>query len=342
MDKIVLLLCVTWLITGCKNDKIPDISNINADVKIFRTEMEINKIKDHKQLEELIASHPSFYNLYLNEILPIYKGNNKDSILMSFNFFVKDSVVNDLTKKVIAKYQNTDDLKKEIDQMYKFLQYYFPNKASIPNIYTFVSDFGYQIFIFEDDGKKDGIAIGLDMFMHPDVDYKMINPDNTNFSDYITRSWNQDHIVKKIADIYVADIVGETPGHRMLDQMIHNGKALYLTDLLLPLAHDSIIHEYSDKQLKWCQENELQMWSFFFDQKLFYESNPMKIAKFIFPSPKSPDMPDDAPGRTANFIGWQIVKAYMDRYPETSINELIKITDSQMIMEKSKYKPKQK
>lgn len=87
MAKIVLLIFVTFLITGCKNEKTPDISHINADVKIFRTEMEISKIKDYPQLEELIKSHPSFYNLYLNEILPIYKGNNKDSILMSFNFF---------------------------------------------------------------------------------------------------------------------------------------------------------------------------------------------------------------------------------------------------------------
>lgn len=80
----------------------------------------------------------------------------------------------------------------------------------------------------------------------------------------------------------------------MLDQMIHNGKALYITELLLPEVHDSIIHEYSAAQLNWCRRNELQMWSFFFDRKLFYESNPSKIAKYIYPSPTSPDMPSVA------------------------------------------------
>jgi hypothetical protein len=203
-------------------------------------------------------------------------------------------------------------------------------------------DLNEPIFIFEDDGNKDGIAIGLDMFMHPEIDYKMIDPDNTNFSDYVTRSWNEDHIVKKIADLHVNDIAGVSPGNRLIDHMIHNGKILYITDLLLPEVHDTIIHEYSGAQLDWCYENELQMWSFFFDQKLFYEANPTKIAKYIYPSPKSPDMPDAAPGRTANFIGWQIIKAYMDRQPETTIKELINLTDSQLIMEKSKYKPKQK
>ena len=53
-------------------------------------------------------------------------------------------------------------------------------------------------------------------------------------------------------------------------------------------------------------------------------------------------MPTEAPGRTGDYIGWQIIRAYMKRYPETSLNDLIKMNDSQMILEKSKYKPKQK
>lgn len=53
-------------------------------------------------------------------------------------------------------------------------------------------------------------------------------------------------------------------------------------------------------------------------------------------------MPKAAPGRTANFIGWQIVKAFMEKYPKTTLEELINMHDSQIFMEKSKYKPKQK
>lgn len=84
------------------------------------------------------------------------------------------------------------------------------------------------------------------------------------------------------------------------------------------------------------------MVSFFLDQKLFYESNFSKIGKYVFPSPISPDMPEAAPGRTANFIGSQIIKAYMSRFPETTLEQLINMKDSQLILEKSKYKPKKK
>ena len=51
-------------------------------------------------------------------------------------------------------------------------------------------------------------------------------------------------------------------------------------------------------------------------------------------------MPTEAPGRTGDYIGWQIIRAYMKRYPETTLSDLIKMNDSQTILEKSKYKPK--
>ncbi len=342
MIRIFLILVTISLLSACKNDNAPDVTGIDADVKILRTENEIFNIHEVNDIDSLIKNHPAFYQLYFKEILMFPNDNNQDSIYKSLQMFVKDSLVKDLFEKVKKKYNDMSAIKDQTDQMYRYLLYYFPDKISLPNLYTFISEFGYQIFIFQDDGGKDGIGIGLDMFLYPDINYKMIDPDNTNFSDYITRTWNTDHLVKKIADLHVSDIVGEAPGHRLIDQMIHNGKMLYITDLLLPSVHDSIIVEYTGSQLKWCQENELQIWSFFFDQKLFYESNPAKISKYINPSPKSPDMPDEAPGRTSNYIGWQIVKTYMEKYPSTTVNDLINLKDSQMIMEKSKYKPKQK
>ena len=51
-------------------------------------------------------------------------------------------------------------------------------------------------------------------------------------------------------------------------------------------------------------------------------------------------MPAGAPGRTANYMGWQIVKKYMNRNPETTMQDLIAYTDAQKLLEESKYKPR--
>ncbi|MBK9736084.1 MAG: hypothetical protein IPO92_14460 [Saprospiraceae bacterium] len=342
MNRLIPLAFIIVALFSCTRKKIPDVSHLTSDVQIIRTENDIMMLKDKSSFEKLFVSHPAFYDIYLKEVLQINTKTNSDSSYRRFDAFIKDSLIVDLASKVQKRYKDLSNLKHDIDQMYRYAQYYFPNQIFVPKIYTFISEFAYQMFIIQDDDGNDGIALGLDMFMSPDIDYKLINPDNTNFSDYITRTWNQDNIVKKIVDLHVNDLLGEAPGSRLLDQMIHQGKAMYISKLLLPLVHDSIITEYTGKQMAWCAENELQMWSFFFDQKLFYESNPVRIGKYINPSPNSPDMPPSAPGRTASYIGWKIVNAYMERYPDTSLNELIDMKDSQALMDKSKYKPKQK
>ena len=332
----IVYFCIS---VGCKKKSGPDVSSIDANCKIVRSEKELFQAKDLKDLKELKNVNSPFYKIYVDEILG-YKGMSPDSQLINLNIFAKDSLNRDLLSKTIQKYPDFDQIKSELDQVFRHLKYYFPEKIDLtPNIYTFVSQFGFQVFVFEDTGGKDGIGIGLDMFLYPDIHYKMIDPDNTNFSDYITRSWNSDHIAKKVSDLYISEILGDAPGHRMIDQMVHNGKALFISKLIMPEVHDSVIIEYPLQQLEWCQENELQMWSFFLESKLFFESNPAKTGKYLNTSPDSPDMPADAPGRTANYLGWQIVKAYMKRYPKTSIADLIAMKDSQVLMEKSKYKP---
>jgi len=220
------------------------------------------------------------------------------------------------------------------------MKFYFPDFVP-PNVYTFISDLGNQVFLFPDKD-KDGVGIGLDMFLGDEFPYVQFSKENPAFSQYLSRTFNSDHIARKVMYLIIDDMVGPPIGDRLLDHMIHNGKKLYILDKVLPMAHDSIVMEYSGEETEWVKNSELSMWAFFFDQDLFYETNSMKINKYVNDSPDSPGMPSEAPGRTANYMGWQIVKAYMNKYKNTSMDQLIQLNDTQFIMDKSRYKPKRR
>ncbi|MBK9257015.1 MAG: hypothetical protein IPM42_16160 [Saprospiraceae bacterium] len=342
----ILIFISFILIWSCKDsgDIIPDVSHIQPEFQIINTQSELFKkvsSLDEKSLDAIISTNPAFYGIYFQIILPLYKGNDKDSLITALNDFKTETQIKKLIDTVHQVFPDTKQLSKEFETYFKYLQYYFPERSA-PDIYTFISEFSYQVFIFEDDAVKDAIGVGLDMFLGQNFDYKMVAPDNPAFSDYLTRSWNKDHIVRKVSDLIVSDIVGEANGIRLLDKMVHNGKILYITKKLMPEAHDSIILDYTETQLEWCRNNELEMWAFFFDRNLFYETNLNKVSKYIQPSPDSPGMPAGAPGRTANFLGWKIVEAYMKRFPDLTIDELIENKDAQKLLELSKYKPKRK
>ena len=57
-------------------------------------------------------------------------------------------------------------------------------------------------------------------------------------------------------------------------------------------------------------------------------------------SPFAKGMPRESPGRIGCFVGYKIVNNYMDKNPSIDIDELMKDIDAQLILKKSKYKPK--
>ena len=330
---------------GCKsNDDIPDISNVKADGKFnvdflyILGQREKNTITD-----KLMKADKTFLDIYIHEVIfPGDSATGVNAFIPKFEKLTDDTLLQGLEDTLHLAYDGVlSDLDTDFRTAFRYLKFYFPEYKT-PNVYLCNTLFNYQKFIFQDEDGRDGIALGGEMFLNDFLDYKAFDPTNPAYSDYLTRTFNREHLVKKALDLVVDELTGPPAGGRLIDYMIHNGKKLYLLEQLLPYASDTIIHEYSPPQMKWCQENELEMWGFFLEEKLFYESAPMKIVKYISDSPNSPGMPDQAPGRVANYLGLQIVKKFVSESPGMDLQELMSVKDAQMILDKSKYKPARK
>jgi hypothetical protein len=124
----------------------------------------------------------------------------------------------------------------------------------------------------------------------------------------------------------------------LLGQMIYYGKLLYFTDLMAPDANDSIKIGYTSEQVKWCVQNQSQMWAYYLEQKLLYNTNEIEYMKYISDGNTTQGFPKGAPAKTAQWIGWQIVKAYMQRN-NVSLLQLLNEKDAQKILDESGYKP---
>jgi hypothetical protein len=97
---------------------------------------------------------------------------------------------------------------------------------------------------------------------------------------------------------------------------------------------------YTQVQMEGCFANEKEVWARILDQNLLYSADYTKIRKLIEPSPNAPAVFQEAPGEIGNWVGWQIIKAYKKRNPNTSIQDILNFKDAQKFLEQSKYKPK--
>jgi len=345
----IIVFVLVLITVGCRPDSellepAPDVSDITVDYKTARIEQPLTSAIDANAMDSTLAklqeAYPDFYELYFTHVLPI-KGYGTEAFAPNLSALLSDEGMVKLmseTASTFADYQTSVDA--PLREMFSYLKYYFPEYAT-PNVYTFVSEFGHQVFIFPDKD-KDGVGIGLDMFLGADYPYTQMAKENPAFSQYLSRTFSKEYIPRKVAQVIVEDLIGSPKGNKLIDHMVHNGKRLYIMRKLLPELPSYMLHEYTEEQMAWVQDSELGMWAFFFDENLFYESDMMKINKYINPSPKSPGMPDDAPGRTANYMGMQIIKAYMKKNPNLSLQDLIAQKDAQLIMDESRYKPKRK
>ncbi|MBK8698935.1 MAG: hypothetical protein IPN29_05100 [Saprospiraceae bacterium] len=337
---ITLAICFGLFSCSEKTD-LPDVSSINANVNLIRFDVELFDGDTNQWNAELTAlrnKYPAFCDLYFKHILPLTPDSAAYDVALKS--FVSDRDIKklyDTTQVIMGELKSYQD---ELTLAVKYIKYHYPQFEE-PNVYTFISEYGYQRFIFQD-GNKNGIGIGLDMFLGSSYPYKSIDPANPNFSAYLTRTFDKEYLVKKTVDLLVEDLLGEPPGARLLDQMVHNGKKLYFLKKFMPETADSILFEYSKNQLEWVQSNEMEIWSFLLDQNMVYETNFNKINKYINPSPESPGMPREAPGQTANYIGYRMVESFMQQSPQYTLEKLATFRDAQKLMEVANYKPSRK
>ena len=315
----------------------PDVSNINLEVEIRRFEQDLFQL-DTNQMEaslaELEKQYPEFSRLYFGQILGVPpKAQEQEAYIKGFINFPE---VRRLYDTCTIVYGNFDGIQQELEQAFRYYQYYFPDRK-IPQVTTYLSEYSIGAFIYGDDQ----LAVGLDFFLGANYPYEKYNPGNPNFSNYLIRTFNRDHLVFKTIKPLVEDITGAPRGGSLLDLMIHNGKQWYLTDLLLPNTSDTVKLEMTPTQVDWLKDNELEMWAFLLKEKLLYDSDWSKIRKYVEYSPGIPQMHPEAPGRSANWIGLQIVRAYMDNVPDAKLEELLSETSAQRILDRSRYKPRQ-
>lgn len=336
------LIFLTQACTSTDAPDAPDVSSLEVPLEVRRFEQDLFRLDTNNiagGLALLDTAYGDFAQLYFGEIL----GANDPRIAPAGS---ADYIKGFITHPQIRKLYDTTQVfyadfrpwEKQFQQAFRYLKYYFPERTT-PRLTTFISEYSIGNFIFGDDE----LAIGLDFFLGADYPYLEYNPSNANFSSYLTRTFNQEHLVAKTLIPLVQDLAGPPMGNgRLLDLMMQEGKRLYILDHLLPASPDTIIMEVSAPQWDWLQANEQQIWAFFLQEDLFYNSDWQKIRKFVEYSPNSPGMPEEAPGRTASYLGWQIVEAYMKKFPETTLAELAAITDAQELLNKSLYKPRKR
>ncbi len=333
ITRLLYTMIFGLLLVGCEDEvKRVDTSNIELNVKIGRFDQSLlAKAEEGISTEEFIqleAEYPHFLPLFMRGVIGVI--DTRDSIqAISLTKFVLDSNLRQLRDTVQAVFPSLTAIESSLNNAFKSYKYYFPNKL-IPRIVSFYSGFNYAQMA--DDSL---LAIGLDMYLGANsFYYPRVGFPKYRFVNMSANRIPVDAIYSWITTEY------ELPSNgNLLSQIIYFGKIHLAINYLLPDEKLRSTFGYSERQFAWCEENEAQIWSFLIDQELLYTNDNIKIRKFLGEGPFTAGFSEEAPAKLGQYIGWKIVKSYLQRHPEMELEQLLKETDAQQILNESYYKP---
>ncbi|HEY0271753.1 MAG TPA: hypothetical protein VGC22_01155, partial [Chitinophaga sp.] len=93
-------------------------------------------------------------------------------------------------------------------------------------------------------------------------------------------------------------------------------------------------------QLDWCRDNEQMIWQYFVQRNLLYITDWQETTHYMGEGPSTQGMPPGSPGQIGLFVGWQIVRSYMERHPAVTLQQLMEVKDPVQLFNEAKYKPK--
>jgi gliding motility-associated lipoprotein GldB len=333
MRKVFLLIPLMIIFVCChRNPLVVDVSGIDLELKIGRLDRDIFKANSKNGLHEiskLRQGYGSFFNAYSENVIAI--GNSSDSLFPKYlNKFLADSMTKSSQLKIDSVFSDMDDIEKKLQDGFRHYKYYYPNKP-IPHIITMISGFNQSIVL-----TPDAIGISLDNYLGANCRfYTMLG-----LFEYKRENMYPDKIpTDALYNWAVSEFGFDEANNNLISNMIYQGKILYFLDAMFPEEPDHIKIGFKPEKLNWCKKNEAGMWTYLVEHRLLFTTDRMSLVRFVGPAPFTSVFTKDSPGRAGVWLGWQIVRKYMKKNPDISLQTLMLENDFQKILNDSGYSP---
>ncbi len=328
---ILVLGVAVYFVLKPKNRFDVNVSNIDLNVKIERFDADIfntDTTKIDAEIARFREKYGEFFDIYSQGIM-MFGNPESEEFAQTFKLFLADTTFHKVYADAEAKYADVSDIEKKLTDAFRRAKYFFPEKQ-IPRLLMHVSGFNQSIVAAED-----VLSVSIDNYLGEDYSmyqnllykYQMIETKKEKVPSEYVKGW------------LLTEFPMEQPTERLLENILYRGKIMFVLETLMPDEDECMLMSYTPEQMKWCYDNEHQMWTYVMEEKHLFKSERMISAKYIDEAPTTSFFPNESPGRAGIWIGWQIIRKYMEKNKNVSLGELMKNQNYQKILEQSGYRP---
>ena len=317
MNKYLVLFLISTFFFSCNKEiKIPsEIANLPVDMEVVRFDEQFSK-STTQDLPVLKKTFPYLFSRRYPDEYWIAK--------------FTDTIQQEINAEVAKAFPDVEEEKNALDNLFKHITYYYPSSI-VPKLVTITSEVDYRNKVVLADSL---LIVGLDTYLGKDHHFYVGIPT------FQAKNFRKEQIDVDVAHAFAKKITSKVKNKEFLSEMIYEGKKLYAMRSFLTTKPEYEVLSYTEAELNFARENEFYIWEYFIKSEYLYSTDNKLLSRFLNPAPFSKfylEFDNETPGRIGRYIGYEIVKSYMENN-DVPLKTML-IQDAETIFASAKYKP---
>jgi hypothetical protein len=327
---VALLLFLIWSCDSAEKEVCvvkPNVDSIKIDIAFEHFEDTLANLGSKKQLIALLGRHPAMRDyMFRRSEYP----DDSAFINTLYTKFTNEGI-DTLLSEVHRVFGDLSQLKQQFTEAFTNIRYYYPDFVP-PKVQTTLTALETDMLV-----SVTLIIVSLDFYLGKDGKYR------PKTYEYLLRRYDPDDIVPSTMLVLGIDprLNKTNPQDKtVLADMVSYGKAFYFAKHMLPCVPDSVFLWYTKEEIEGSRQNEDLIWARFIQDEVLFSTSALDKRNYLGERPVTTQVGEKCPGRIGQWLGWRIVKQYMQANEGKTLPQLMEMSDAQALFKASRYKPK--
>ena len=332
MQKILLILLSIWTLSACRPDGQKVFMLNKEGIEIYRydrLQYEASLSNSVTAIQKMKIESPRATKILIEEVLEIGSVNSP-RVNERLRDYYKDTVLVQVMKEVGEQFKDVSQLEDDFTQAFKRLKKELPNLV-IPKIYTQISALNQSVVVGDS-----LLGISLDKYLGEDYPiYKRY------YYAFQRKTMNAERILPDCLTFYLISqypFTWEWEHRSLFDVMMYRGKIAWVVEKALKAdGSGKVAFGYSADDVKWCKKKGPEVWNIMQSRHYMESTDAMMIRGFTLTDPNRFLEQKNIPSGIGTWMGMQIIERYMKQHKDVTVEELLKCTDYQRILNTTEF-----
>lgn len=332
MQKLLLAILSIWTLSACQPDGQKVFMHKDGSIEIYRydrLQYEASLSNSVSAIHKMNIESPQATKILIEDVLGLGSVNSP-KVNERMRDYYKDTVLIQVMTDVHERFKDVSQLEKDFTKAFKRLKKDLPDLV-VPKIYTQISALNQSVVVGDS-----LLGISLDKYLGEDYPiYKKY------YYAFQRKSMKPERILPDGLGFY---LISQYPfswesGHRTLfDIMMYRGKISWVVERALKAdGSGKVALGYDQDEVKWCKKKGHEVWDVMLSRHYMESMDPMIIRGFALTDPNHFLEHKDIPAGIGTWMGMQIIDRYMDQHKEVTVEQLLQITDYQIILNNTEF-----